>query len=84
MSLKDGLYKQTMARIKISSLDNILFVDEDRGVVTVEPNVTMGQITRELIPQGWTLAVVPELDDLTVGGLIMGFGIEVGTFLLFL
>jgi len=36
----------------------------------------MGQISRNLISKGWTLAVLPELDDLTVGGLIMGFGIE--------
>jgi len=43
----------------------------------VEPMCTMGQITAALIPRGWTLAVVPELDDLTVGGLINGFGIEV-------
>lgn len=34
------------------------------------------QVTATLIPEGWTLAVTPELDDLTVGGLIAGFGIE--------
>lgn len=38
--------------------------------------VTMGQITRALIPMGYTLPVVPELDDLTVGGMINGCGIE--------
>lgn len=36
----------------------------------------MLQITATLIPEGWTLAVTPELDDLTVGGLIAGFGVE--------
>ena len=36
----------------------------------------MGQISASLIPKGWTLAIVPELDDLTVGGLIMGVGVE--------
>lgn len=29
-----------------------------------------------LLPLGWTLAVTPELDDLTIGGLIAGFGVE--------
>ena len=29
-----------------------------------------------LINYGWTLPVVPELDDLTIGGLVMGGGIE--------
>ena len=28
------------------------------------------------VERGWTLPVVPELDDLTVGGLVMGGGIE--------
>jgi delta24-sterol reductase len=80
MSLKEGIYKNHMARIDVSDLDNVLEVDEEAQIVFVEPNCNMGQITRELIPRGWTLAVVPELDDLTVGGLIMGFGIEVNFF----
>lgn len=36
----------------------------------------MGQITRLLIPLGYTLPIVPELDDLTVGGMVNGCGIE--------
>ena len=43
-------------------------------IVRLEPLVTMGQITSLLLPLGWTLPVVPELDDLTVGGLVMGTG----------
>lgn len=35
--------------------------------VRVEPLVTMGQLTATLDPLGWTLPIVPELDDLTVG-----------------
>lgn len=42
----------------------------------MEPLATMGQLTALLLPLGWTLPVVPELDDLTVGGLLMGFGVE--------
>lgn len=29
--------------------------------------VTMGQLTALLEPLGWTIPVLPELDDLTVG-----------------
>jgi len=36
-------------------------------VVRVEPLVSMGQLTATLNPLGWTLPIVPELDDLTVG-----------------
>lgn len=36
----------------------------------------MGQLTATLNPLGWTLPVLPELDDLTIGGVVMGTGIE--------
>ena len=36
-------------------------------IVRVEPLVTMGQVTALLTSIGWTLPVLPELDDLTVG-----------------
>jgi delta24-sterol reductase len=68
-------YKLSHRRIAVELYD-ILGIDEARRVVRVEPLATMGQISRSLIPRGWTLAVVPELDDLTVGGLVMGFGVE--------
>ena len=36
----------------------------------------MGQLSATLNPLGWTIPVLPEMDDLTVGGLVMGTGIE--------
>lgn len=42
----------------------------------MEPLVSMGQLTATLDPLGWTIPVLPEIDDLTVGGLVMGTGIE--------
>lgn len=36
-------------------------------IVRVEPLVSMGQVTALLTSIGWTLPVLPELDDLTVG-----------------
>lgn len=75
ISFRRGLYKKTMQNIDVNLID-ILEVDTDRKVVKVEPLVSMGQITALLNPLGWTLPVLPELDDLTVGGLIMGVGIE--------
>lgn len=38
-------------------------------VVRVEPLANMGQVTALLNSIGWTLPVLPELDDLTVGRL---------------
>ena len=68
-------YKLSHRKIDVGMYD-ILEISEQQGTVKVEPLATMGQISRNLISRGWTLAVVPELDDLTVGGLIMGFGVE--------
>lgn len=45
-------------------------------VVRCEPLANMGQISSTLAELGWTIAIVPELDDLTVGGLVMGTGVE--------
>jgi delta24-sterol reductase len=68
-------YKLSHRHIDVGMYD-ILEIDEQRGTVRVEPLATMGQISQSLISRGWTLPVVPELDDLTVGGLVMGFGVE--------
>jgi delta24-sterol reductase len=77
MSIRFPNYKGTKyTAIDLNNLDNILSMDEEKGIVKVEPNCTMGQVTHELLPTGWTLQVTPELDSLTVGGLINGFGVE--------
>jgi Delta24-sterol reductase len=62
--------------VDLSSFRNILEIDKERMVAKVEPLVNMGQITRATCPMNLALAVVAELDDLTVGGLINGYGIE--------
>merc|ERR1719440_783668 len=66
MSLRVGRYKSTHTGIDVSHLRSVVHVDEKKGTVLLEPNVTMGQATAVLNPLGWTLPVVPELDDLTV------------------
>jgi len=68
-------YKLSHRQIPIDLYD-LLAIDTQRRTIRVEPLATMGQITRHLISKGWTLPLVPELDSLTVGGLIMGFGVE--------
>lgn len=66
ISFRRGKYKNHLTNIDVNLID-ILNVDEKRRVVRVEPMVSMGQITALLNPIGWTLPVLPELDDLTVG-----------------
>lgn len=62
--------------VDLAAFRNILEIDKERMVAKVEPLVNMGQITRATVPMNLALAVVAELDDLTVGGLINGYGIE--------
>lgn len=75
MSFRRPIYKNHLHRIECDLFD-ILDIDTDRRIVRVEPQVTMGQLTATLSPIGWSIPIVPELDDLTVGGLVMGTGIE--------
>ncbi|XP_013773171.1 delta(24)-sterol reductase-like isoform X1 [Limulus polyphemus] len=75
MSLRLGQYKKKLHQIYLPLMD-VLDIDTSRQIVRVEPLVTMGQLSATLLSQGWTLPVVPELDDLTVGGLINGTGVE--------
>eukprot|EP00794_Sanderia_malayensis_P007853 gene7853-8702_t len=75
VSLRVGKYKKSCTKIHLNLYD-ILEIDTDNRTVSVEPQVTMGQLTTALVPVGWTIPVVPELDDLTVAGLIMGCGVE--------
>ncbi|XP_042434683.1 delta(24)-sterol reductase-like [Zingiber officinale] len=62
--------------VDLSAFRNILEIDKERMIAKVEPLVNMGQITRYTVPMNLALAVVAELDDLTVGGLINGYGVE--------
>ncbi|CAK4616770.1 hypothetical protein LEN26_007351 [Aphanomyces euteiches] len=75
ISYRRGKYKKTLSNISINMMD-ILEVNTTARTVRVEPLVTMGQLSAMLSPMGWAIAIVAELDDLTVGGLVMGTGIE--------
>jgi delta24-sterol reductase len=68
-------YKSKSHQIRVNLFD-ILELNEKERWVSVEPLVNMGQLSHYLIPKGWTIPVLPEMDDLTVGGLLMGVGIE--------
>lgn len=75
ISFREGAYKKTCHKVAINLVD-VLQIDTNKRTVWCEPLVTMGQLTHTLVELGWTIPVVPEMDDLTVGGLVMGTGIE--------
>jgi len=51
--------------VDLNKFIDIVNIDEKNETVFVEPLVNVGQITATLIPRGWTLCIIPELDDLT-------------------
>ncbi|KAK4488051.1 hypothetical protein RD792_003793 [Penstemon davidsonii] len=53
--------------VDLSAFRNVLDIDQERMIARVEPLVNMGQISRVTVPLNLALAVVAELDDLTVG-----------------
>eukprot|EP00095_Tigriopus_kingsejongensis_P006791 maker-scaffold608_size125128-snap-gene-0.16 protein:Tk06791 transcript:maker-scaffold608_size125128-snap-gene-0.16-mRNA-1 annotation:"delta -sterol reductase" len=75
ISIQTMEYKNRLHKIQINMPD-IIHLDEKNKMVRVEPMVSIGKLNDFLIRRGWTLPVVPELDDLTIGGLVMGGGIE--------
>ncbi|XP_046985624.1 delta(24)-sterol reductase-like [Schistocerca americana] len=75
ISFRRPAYKSRLYCVSVNLMD-VVRVDETKQTVLVEPMVSMGQLTALLLSSGWTIPVVPELDDLTVGGLVMGTGVE--------
>jgi delta24-sterol reductase len=60
--------------VHMSDLTNILEVDEARGVIRVEPFVTVGDAASDLDGRGLQLEATIEMKDATLGGLVMALG----------
>ncbi|KAJ9061351.1 hypothetical protein DSO57_1021536 [Entomophthora muscae] len=75
MSTRMATFKKGCTPINVN-LHDIIEVDLGRQVVHCEPLVNMGQLSRHLLPMGYSLAVMVEMEDLTVGGCLLGVGID--------
>lgn len=62
--------------LDLRELNGILDLDTSRGIVKVEPLVTMRQLLHATLPSGWAPAVVPEFPEITVGGAVQGLAAE--------
>lgn len=72
LSLSTTFYRKDLCHKVNIDLFDILRLDEENLTVRVEPMVTVGDITKFLIPRGYTLEVTLEIADATLGGLAMG------------
>lgn len=77
VAMRNSDYKRVRRyEVDLSDFCQVLKIDTENKIARVEPYVSMGQLSAITVPLGYALEVVPELDDLTVGGLINGYGIE--------
>ncbi|HUY77130.1 MAG TPA: FAD-binding oxidoreductase [Ktedonobacterales bacterium] len=67
-SYGDAALNASALTLDCSAMDRILAWDGERGLVTVEPGVTIAQLWRRLLPEGWAPTVVPGMSAVTVGG----------------
>jgi len=76
VSMKQSAYKKDCFQVHVDRMTDIIEINTQERWVMVEPMVTMGQLVPTLMQMGWTLPVVPELEELTVGGMVAGTGVE--------
>lgn len=74
LSLSTTFFQKDQCHKIPVDLNNILSLDEEGLRVRVEPMVTVGEITKFLLPKGFALAVHLEIAEATLGGLAMGVG----------
>lgn len=82
MSFRFPKYKSgsNKYQLNLSSFVDVIEFNAAEEFVVVEPMMSMRQINGYLLKHGYSLPIVPELDDLTIGGLVMGTGIESSSF----
>lgn len=69
-------YKKGCQSLPCGHFNRILMVDREKMILTVEPRVTMEDLVNATLPYSVTIAIVPELKGITVGGAISGIGAE--------
>lgn len=65
-----------MRAVDISTLRNVLAVDQVKRTVLVEPNVAMDSLVEATLPHGLVPPVVMEFPGITAGGGFAGTGGE--------
>lgn len=66
--------KSASQTVHMSDLTNILELDEARGIVRLEPFVTVGDAAAYLYERGLQLETTIEMKGATLGGLVMALG----------
>ena len=73
-------YKNLAYSVDLSHLDRIRCIDVAGRTVVADAQVSMRELVDTLLPFGLMPCVVPEFENITVGGAITGLGIESSSF----
>lgn len=64
-----GKFKRTCdGQVDVTELNKVIEIDEKNMRVVVQPYVSMGVLSSILLPLGYQLPCMPEMEDLTIGG----------------
>lgn len=66
--------KSSSQKVRMSDLTAILGVDEQKGIIRLEPFATVGDVAKHLDQMGLQLEATIEMKDATLGGLVMALG----------
>ena len=69
-SYGDSCLNQTGTLIDSRALDRFIAFDQETGLLTAEPGVTLASILKLIVPLGWFLPVSPGTSFVTLGGAI--------------
>lgn len=69
-------YKSGCLKLDCTRLNRILQLDTQTCLAKVEPRVTMGNLVKATLAQGFIPPVIPEFKGITLGGAIMGGAAE--------
>jgi FAD/FMN-containing dehydrogenase len=72
--------KAPSTRLDVRSMNNVLAVDRERGLIDVEGMTPYDGLVDATLPHGLMPTVVPELRSITIGGALAGIGIESSSF----
>jgi delta24-sterol reductase len=66
--------KSQSQTVRMGDLTAILGVDDDKGIIRLEPFATVGDVAKYLDEMGLQLEATIEMKDATMGGLVMALG----------
>lgn len=75
-TVRENSYRKKATPLNVYQLDQVLKIDPEKRIVTVEPFVTMEQLVDATLLHSLLPPVVPEFKSITVGGAINGTALE--------